>query len=73
MAPPVPGVAGPPLADPFGVGGPLEVVLVGGLLQPEGLAMPLAGLSTGRSRTEALSSLIARVRFEQRIAMQALG
>jgi hypothetical protein len=55
------------------MGGPLEVVGVGGLLPPEGLAVAFTGGATGRELAEALASSITRIGIEQPVAMEAFG
>jgi hypothetical protein len=55
------------------MGRPLEVVGVGGLLPPEGLAVAFAGGATGRELAEALASSITRIGIEQPFAMEAFG
>jgi hypothetical protein len=65
-----PGVAGAPLTDPLGVGGPLEVIGVGRLVLPPGLTVALTGLFAGIGTAEALASAVARIRFEQPATMQ---
>lgn len=70
---PVAGMAGPPLADALGVGRAFEVVGVGRLAQPLGLAVPLAGLAAVRLRAKGLPAAITRFGLEGSVAMQALG
>ena len=70
---PIARVAGAPLTDPLGVGGPLEVIGVGRLVLPPGLTVALTGLFAGIGMAEALASAIARIRFEQPATMQATG
>ena len=70
---PVGRVAGAPLADPLGIGGALEVVGVGWLVQPKSLTTAFAGLSAGIGAAEALASAVARIRLEEPATMQASG
>lgn len=66
-------MAGAPRADALGVGGALEGVGVGGLVEPLALAMTLAGLATVELRAERLPSAMTGIGMEEPVAMEALG
>ena len=62
----------PPPANPFDVAGAFEVIGVGRLAPPPGLALLLAYPPALGRRTKTLAPLIARIRNEGDVAMQTL-
>jgi hypothetical protein len=62
-----------PLADPFHIGGPPEIISIGRLAQPALLTGRLAGTATSRGRTIKLAPGIMAVRSEEQIATAAFA